>query len=189
MVPLAVGTDSGGSIRQPAGFMGTVGLKPSIGRIPRAYGFPALVADFQVIGLMARTVRDVEMLISVTAGPDIRDRASLAFARHKIRKRFEAARMKIVVVTEFAGNSVAPEIGHSMERAAAVFAAMGHEVQRSGEIFELEPLREMWRILSDVGTARVLQSAAQPLPEVGTVVKAAAARGGEVPASAYVASY
>jgi aspartyl-tRNA(Asn)/glutamyl-tRNA(Gln) amidotransferase subunit A len=75
MAPLALGTDAAGSIRIPASFCGVVGYKPSFGRIPMA---PAgTLESLGHIGLLARSVRDVQLMLSVTAGADPRDRLSL----------------------------------------------------------------------------------------------------------------
>lgn len=73
LVPLATGTDAGGSIREPAAFTGIVGLKPSQGRIPKMNGF----SNWSVHGALARTVRDAARHLDVTAGPDDGDRQSL----------------------------------------------------------------------------------------------------------------
>lgn len=186
MVPLALGTDSGGSIRQPAGFTGVLGLKPSVGRIARAYGFPALVADFQVIGLLARTVADLTLFASLAAGPDPRDRASLAFSKEDFGKRPDPARWTILVVSDFGGHPVEGPIRESIERAAAAFSDMGHAVERGTLPFELEPLFQIWRTLSDVGAARVVNAAPEPRPQLGAVVGGAAARGLRIDATAYL---
>src|SRR5262249_57159154 len=76
-VPLASGTAAGGSPRMPASYTGFVGLRPSNGRVPRRYGFPPMAIDFQAIGLITRTVRDLELLFDAVAGPDVRDPISL----------------------------------------------------------------------------------------------------------------
>lgn len=73
MVPLATGTDAGGSIREPAAFTGLVGLKPSQGRIPKQDGF----ANFTVLGALTRTVADSARHLDVAAGPHPADRQSL----------------------------------------------------------------------------------------------------------------
>ena len=73
MVPLATGTDGGGSIREPAAFTGLVGLKPSHGRIPRQDGF----ANFAALGALTRTVADCARHLDVAAGPHDGDRQSL----------------------------------------------------------------------------------------------------------------
>jgi Asp-tRNA(Asn)/Glu-tRNA(Gln) amidotransferase A subunit family amidase len=74
--PLAVGTDSGGSIRLPASFCGIYGLKPSFGRVPSGPGLPGW-ETLSCTGPMTRTVRDAALMLDVMAGPDDRDRHSL----------------------------------------------------------------------------------------------------------------
>ena len=75
MGPLALGTDAAGSCRIPAAFCGVVGYKPSFGRIPMAPG--GTLESLGHIGLLARSVRDIQLALSVTAGVDARDRLSL----------------------------------------------------------------------------------------------------------------
>ena len=77
LVPAAIGTDGGGSIRRPACHTGLVGWKPSIGRWPRIDGFPAILTDFETPGRSTRSVDDALLLDAVLAGPDARDRRSL----------------------------------------------------------------------------------------------------------------
>jgi Asp-tRNA(Asn)/Glu-tRNA(Gln) amidotransferase A subunit family amidase len=72
VVPFALGSDTGGSIRQPASFNGVVGYKPTYGMIPR-YGVVAMASSTDVVGPIARSVADVELLCEVLAGQDGRD--------------------------------------------------------------------------------------------------------------------
>lgn len=72
VVPFALGTDTGGSIRQPASFNGVVGFKPTYGMISR-YGVVAMASSTDVVGPLARTVRDAEIVCDILAGQDRRD--------------------------------------------------------------------------------------------------------------------
>ncbi len=77
IVPLALGTDTGGSVRQPASFCGLVGLKPGYGRLSR-YGVMSLAMSFDQVGIMARTVADVRLALEAMDGPDELDSVSVA---------------------------------------------------------------------------------------------------------------
>lgn len=77
MLPIADGSDLGGSLRNPAGFNGVFGLRPSIGRVPRVPKTSGFIIDLPVAGPMARNAGDLGLLLSVMAGDDPRDPRSL----------------------------------------------------------------------------------------------------------------
>ena len=108
--PLAIGTDTGGSIRQPAAVTGTVGVKPTYGGVSR-YGLVALASSLDQAGPCARTVEDTALLHAVIGGHDPRDSTSLDVpvpAVVEAARRREVKGMKVALVRELSGEGYAP---------------------------------------------------------------------------------
>lgn len=130
LAPLAVGTDTGGSIRQPAAVTGTVGVKPTYGGISR-YGIVALASSLDQAGPFARTVLDAAMLHQAIAGHDPMDSTSInqpvpdfvAAANQK-----DIAGMKIGIVKEFSGDGYQPGVLNRFNEAVELLRGMGAQI-------------------------------------------------------------
>ena len=106
LAPLTLGTDTGGSIRQPAALCGVVGLKPTYGAVSR-YGAIAFASSLDQIGPFGRTVRDCALLLSVIAGADPCDSTCLGLARSRsscpMREDLRGLRIGVLDVTGVEG--------------------------------------------------------------------------------------
>jgi len=149
LVPAAIGTDGGGSIRRPACHTGLVGWKPSIGRFPRIDGFPAILTDFETIGALTYSVEDASLLDAIMAGPDPRDRRSL-YAAAPARAPGPA---RILYAPQFGESPVDPEVAATTEKMAERLAADGHSVIREGVFFDLADAGRIWHVVSRSGVA------------------------------------
>ncbi len=126
MVPLTIGTDSGGSIRGPAKSCGVVGLKPTYGRISR-HGVTPLSWTLDHVGPMARTVADVAQMLQVIAGADAKDETSASNAVPDYRRALTGSvkGLRMGVPVEYFFNHVHPETDAALRRAIALIKDMG----------------------------------------------------------------
>jgi aspartyl-tRNA(Asn)/glutamyl-tRNA(Gln) amidotransferase subunit A len=128
--PLAIGTDTGGSIRQPAAVTGTVGVKPTYGGVSR-YGLVALASSLDQAGPCARTVLDAALLHEVIAGYDPMDSTSLRDPVPEVvaaAKRADVAGMRIGLVKELGGEGYQPGVRQRFAEAVALLEKLGAEV-------------------------------------------------------------
>jgi amidase len=147
MLPLADGSDMGGSLRNPAAFCNVVGLRPSLGRVPT---WPSLAAWFplSVEGPMARTVRDVALMLSAIAGPDPRSPVSLpesgrVFSR-PLERDFDGVR--VAWSRDLGGVPVDPRITAVLERQRGVFDSLGCVVEDAEPDFAgADEVFRVWR--------------------------------------------
>ena len=128
IVPFALGSDTGGSIRQPASFNGVVGYKPTYGMISR-YGVVAMASSTDVVGPIANSVADVELLCEIMAGPDGRDSAVFPnyFASEE-KKRTINKSMKIGLISEFMDDGVDESVRERTNEFATKLRKAGHIV-------------------------------------------------------------
>ena len=128
--PLAIGTDTGGSIRQPAAVTGTVGVKPTYGAVSR-YGLVALASSLDQAGPCARSVMDAALLHRVIAGHDPRDSTSIDAPVPDVVAAAQAADvrgMRIGLVRELAGEGYQPGVRQRFDEAVAVLTDLGAHV-------------------------------------------------------------
>lgn len=183
MVPLALGTDGGGSTRRPAGYTGLYGLKPSIGRIARVDALPPLLLDFEVVGPIARTVVDLRALFDAIAGPDPRDRASWAAAGAAAAMSPPPASLRVLHVPTFDGAPVDPGIAAACEAGARRLAAAGHEVRVGPLPLDLADLNANWPRIGQIGLAWLFGQHPQWADGAGDTWRAMASEGAAQPAT------
>jgi aspartyl-tRNA(Asn)/glutamyl-tRNA(Gln) amidotransferase subunit A len=125
IVPFALGTDTGGSIRQPASFNGVVGVKPTYGAVSR-YGVVAMASSTDTIGVLSSTVEDVELVMDILSGQDRKDMTTLPnfFTPQSLK-----APLKIGVIKEFMTDDVDPEVRSATEAYIDTMKAKGHTVE------------------------------------------------------------
>ena len=130
LAPLATGTDTGGSIRQPAALCGISGLKPTYGRVSR-YGMIAFASSLDQGGPMARSAEDLALLLEAMAGFDSRDSTSAARDIEDFRRHFNQplAGIKIGIPREYFGTDLDPTIGDLVHRALDLLARHGAELR------------------------------------------------------------
>ncbi len=130
MAPWALGSDTGGSIRQPSSFCGVVGMKPTYGLISR-YGLVAFASSLDQIGPITKDVRDNAMLLNIIAGHDEKDTTSENIEKKDYVKALknDVKGLKIGVPKEFYGEGINPEVKKALETAIAKYKELGAEVE------------------------------------------------------------
>lgn len=125
----ALGSDTGGSIRQPASFTGTVGFKPTYGRISR-YGLIAYASSFDQIGPFTHDVNDAALLTEIMSGQDAYDSTASTTNVEKYTDFKEEKALKIAVIKEsYEMDGMDPEVKSTMKRTMDQLIAQGHEVE------------------------------------------------------------
>lgn len=125
IVPFATGTDTGGSIRQPASFNGVYGLKPTYGTISR-YGVVAMASSTDCIGFFAQSPEDLDLLMRVTAGQDPYDLTTLP--DYYQTAPAETAPRRIGVIKDFDNEAVDPEIRAALRSKLDLLRQQGHQI-------------------------------------------------------------
>ena len=126
MAPLALGTDTGGSIRQPAHFCGVVGLKPTYGRISR-YGIIAFASSLDQAGPMTRTVKDAALSLEVMCGYDSKDSTSANIPEEKWSQKINTdfSNLKIGIIKQYKETDVDEDVRHAWKDAEKFLKSQG----------------------------------------------------------------
>lgn len=128
-VPFALGSDTGGSIRQPAAFCGCVGMKPTYGRVSRS-GLVAFASSLDQIGTLTNTVEDSAVVLNVIAGHDENDSTSVNYEKPDFTSELNAGvkGMKAALPKEYFAEGISPDVKEAVLNAAKEFEKMGVEV-------------------------------------------------------------
>ncbi len=128
LAPFALGTDTGGSIRQPASYSGCVGYKPTYGLVSRS-GVVAMASSLDVVGPLAGTVDDAALVLDVIAGADTLDSTSIARDPDSYTQLEGSLKgKKIGVIAEYMGDGVQPEVRSAIEQAIRKMRDAGAEI-------------------------------------------------------------
>ena len=152
MIPIADGSDTGGSLRNPAAFCNVIGFRPSPGRVPSYPGDPW--SDLSTAGPMARTVDDVALLFSVLAGPDPRVPNCLPEPGSGFRDvvPVDLSKLRIAVTEDFGGLPVEGPIREAIRELGDTLAAAGATVIQAAP--DLADARRIFHILRATGFRR-----------------------------------
>ncbi len=124
IVPFALGSDTGGSVRQPASFCGVYGLKPTWGSVSR-FGLVAYASSLEVIGVVAKTVDLAEQAFAVMRGQDPLDHSSLPWKPAAAKK----GRLRVGVPRECAEVPMHPDVKKTLQRTGETLRGLGHVVE------------------------------------------------------------
>lgn len=126
----ALGSDTGGSIRQPAAYCGLVGLKPTYGRVSR-YGLVAYASSLDQIGPITRDVTDCAIVLNAICGHDAKDSTSIVADVPDFTQALvtDVKGLKIGLPREYFGAGIAPEVKEAVEKAIRQYEAMGAKVR------------------------------------------------------------
>ena len=129
LAPAALGSDTGGSVRQPAAFSGIVGFKPTYGTVSR-YGLMAMASSFDQIGPMTKTVEDAAILFEAMSGPDPKDQTTSARVIGKFSKNASLKGVRIGLPKQaWQTPGLDPAVRFTTEKAVEAMRALGAEVR------------------------------------------------------------
>lgn len=162
-------TDGGGSIRRPTGYTGLCGLKPGIGHITRAGGLPQLLLDFEVVGPIARSIRDLTALDDILTG--------------RVPQIAMQAPQRILAIPTLETHPCDPEIRAAFDKTVAALTQAGHAVSYGALPLDLAPLNAHWANIAEIGLARFFAAAPQVAAAAAPKYREMAQRGAALSAT------
>ncbi len=186
LVFMAMGSDTGGSIRIPASFCGTVGLKPTTGRVSR-YGVLPLDFTLDHMGPLTRSVRDAALTLEAIAGHDPRDDSSsrVPVAAYVPAQQAPLNSLRLGVPENFYFERVDPEVERSVRNVAEVAARLGARLI-SVRVPDIDAINTLGRVILLAEAAAVLHNHLKKKDRFGTDVLALLEQGAMIPAADYI---
>jgi aspartyl-tRNA(Asn)/glutamyl-tRNA(Gln) amidotransferase subunit A len=172
MAPVAIATDAGGSLRRPAGHAGVATIKPTPGHVPRRWGFPPLAADFQVIGPIARSVRDLRHALALIG--DARPAPPTPLL------------LRIRAVRRCGAAPVDPGVLDAFDDALEVLRGLGHTVEEVAAPWDPDEVGALFAAIASVGVARAVVGHAGWEDRVTPAIRAQAEAGLAMPGIGYL---
>ena len=129
IVPFALGSDTGGSIRQPASYNGVWGMKPTYGTVSR-YGVVAMASSLDTMGCIANNAEDVDLIMGIIAGKDPKDSTTLDDFWNRDLDDAKPKKKKIGIIKDFLKDGVDPEVSETVLSYANKMKKAGYEVEK-----------------------------------------------------------
>ncbi|EPX85679.1 amidase [Salipiger mucosus] len=167
MAVAGLGTDGGGSIRRPAGYTGLWGLKPGIGTVRRGGGLPQVLLDFETVGPITRSARDLSLFHAVLSGRT---------------RRAPGGPLRILAVPVIGDAPCDAGIRAAFAATVERLRGLGHAVQEGALPLDLGPLNEVWSQMAEIGLAHLAWRDPPVLEAAAEKYRDMAKRGAEVSA-------
>lgn len=196
IIPIAHGSDGGGSVRIPAACCGLVGLKATRARLPDGPGAGEGWGGMSIDGMLTRTVRDTAAALDATAGPDLGAPywAPPVDGKYLDAIRTPPKRLRIALcTTNFEGRPIHAECREAAEKAAKLCADLGHEIVEARPDFDFMAAMRAWSNVVAVGTALSVQSKVDAIgrpprrDELEPIIYSAWEQGLKIPGTTYLA--
>ncbi len=177
---LGIGTDGGGSIRRPAAYCGLIGLKPGLGRYPRANGLPQVLLDFEVVGPLTRTVRDSRLMDQVLRCSSRLDPLSRRIPAERDKPSRPA---KVLYVPRINSEPCDPVVLAEVSRYVDTMANHGYDVTEGALPLDLSEMTQNWKSIAELGLSQLFENDEPLFLSASELYRSMAASGKKVTAA------